>query len=80
MDKEKLIRHTKAQKFKLCVWDDDWYIMYYKIFSMYDEWLSKDGILMWKSNVKGNPILRTGDSFPTKPWDMAKLENVIEGL
>ena len=50
--------------------------MHYKVFSMHDEWLLKEGILMWKSNIKGEPCPPMGDSF-LQSQDMAKLEDVV---
>ena len=43
---------------------------------MHDEWLLKEGILMWKSNIKGEPCPPMGDSF-LQSQDMAKLEDVV---
>ena len=78
--KEKLIGHTKAQQFKFYVRDDGWPVMQYKVLSTHEEWLPKDGVKMWKSNIKGEPCLPTGDPFPAPPRGMAKLEDVIVGL
>ena len=77
---DKLIGHTKAQQFKFVVRDDGWHVMHYNVLNTHDEWLPKDGILMWKSNIKGEPVLPTGDLYPAKPHDMAKLEDVVVGL
>ena len=54
--------------------------MHYKVLSTHDEWLPKDSILMWKSNIEGEPVLPTGDPYLAKPHDMAKLEDVVVGL
>ena len=54
--------------------------MQYKVLSTHEEWLPKDGVKMWKSNIKGEPCLPTGDPFPAPPRGMAKLEDVLVGL
>jgi hypothetical protein len=77
---DKLIGHTKAQQFKFYVRDDGWHVMQYKVLSTYEEWLPKDGILMWKSNIKGDPCLPSGDPFPAQPRGIVKLEDVLVGL
>jgi hypothetical protein len=78
--KEKLIGHTKAQQFKFYVRDDGWPVMQYKVLSTHGEWLPKDGVKMWKSNIKGEPCIPSGDPFPAPPRGMAKLEEVLVGL
>jgi hypothetical protein len=78
--KEKLIGHTKAQQFKFYVRDDGWPVMQYKVLSTHVEWLPKDGVKMWKSNIKGEPCIPSGDPFPAPPRGMAKLEEVQVGL
>jgi hypothetical protein len=78
--KEKLIGHTKAQQFKFYVRDDGWPVMQYKVLSTHEEWLPKNGILMWKSNIKGEPCLPSGDPVPACPRGMAKQEDVLVGL
>ena len=54
--------------------------MQYKVFNTHEEWLPKDGILMWKSNIKGEPCLPSGDPSPAQPRGMAKLDDVLVGL
>ena len=53
--------------------------MQYKVLSSH-EWLPKEGILMWKSDIKGEPCIPSGDPYPTPPQGMAKLEDVLVGL
>ena len=67
--KDKLIGHTKAQQFKFYVRDNDWHVMQYKMLSTHEEWLPKDGILMWKSNKfhvfhSGTPFLHHRAVWP----------------
>ena len=78
--KDKLIGHTKAQQLKFYVQDDGWHLMQYKVLNMHDKCLPKEDILMWKSNIKGEPCIPSRDPFPTIPRGMVKLENVVVGL
>ena len=63
----KLIGHTKAQQFEFYIRDDGWPVIQYKVLNTHEEWLPKDGILMWKSNIKGEPCPPFGDPSPTPP-------------
>jgi hypothetical protein len=78
--KDRIIGHTKAQQFKFYVQDDGWPVMQYKVLSTHDEWLPKDGVKMWKSNIKGEPCFPSGDPLPAPPRGMAKLDEVLVGL
>ena len=75
-----LFGHTKAQQFKFFVRDDEWPVMQYKILSSHEEWLPKEGIMMWKKNVRGKPSMPEGDPSPARPREMGKLNDVINGL
>ena len=78
--KNKLIGQTKALQLKIYIWDDGWHVMHYKVLSTHEEWLPKDGILMWKSNIKREPCIPSGDPFLALSRGMAKPEDILVGL
>ena len=65
----KHIRNGKDQQFKFYVRDDGWSVMQYKVLSTHEEWLPKEGILMWKSNIKGEPCIPSGNLCTTLRYD-----------